>query len=90
MESGNAFAAALEADTAGKDVEVWPENWQAFSLFCRVGTQWTSGMGGATGLRYEALYPLLDRAAEDPEHWDDLLEDIRILEAAALAAMNET
>lgn len=46
-------------------------------------------MAGPTGLRYEALYPLLDReSAGDAGHWDDLLDDIQVLERTALAAMS--
>ncbi len=46
-------------------------------------------MGGPTGLRYEALYPLLDRAAKDPQEWDELFSDIQVMEGAALKQMAE-
>lgn len=59
-------------------------------MFARMTTQWTAGMGGPTGLRYEALYPLLDRAADSPQEWDELFEDIRSMEREALAVMQET
>ena len=29
--------------------EIWPENYLAFQIFTRCGTQWNSGMGGPTG-----------------------------------------
>lgn len=45
-------------------------------------------MGGYVGMRYEAVYPLLDRMTADPDEWDRLLEDVGVLEAAALAAIN--
>ncbi|MES1979546.1 MAG: DUF1799 domain-containing protein [Pseudomonadota bacterium] len=80
---------ALEAATANQVVEVWPENWQVWRLFCRVSSQWRVGMGGPTGLCYEAVYPLIDRAASDPQEWDDLLDDVAAMERAALSAMNE-
>ncbi len=47
-------------------------------------------MAGRTGMRYEALYPLLDRIAADDEDWKLLLTDVQTLEAAALTTMNET
>ena len=76
-------------DFEGDEVEVWPENWPAFSLFCDLQTQWNvGGMGGRTGLRYEALYPLLDRIATGDE-WDALFADIRIMEIAALNQMSD-
>ena len=74
----------------GQDVEIWPENWKAFDLFASVSTQWSAGMGGPTGLRYEALFPLLDRKAHSPEEWDELFEDIRLMEREALSVMQET
>lgn len=46
-------------------------------------------MGGRTGLRYEALYPLLDRAADDKAHWDALFDDVRTMEYAALKQMSD-
>lgn len=46
-------------------------------------------MAGPTGLCYEAIFPLIDRATNDPEEWDDLFDDIAAMERAALSAMNE-
>lgn len=81
-------AAGYEPEDFDNDfVEVWPENWPAFELFERVRTQWHAGFSKPTGLRYEAVYPLLDRAASSREEWDQLFEDIRVMERAALSAM---
>ena len=85
----NAFLAALAARDEGKSVEVWPENWRAFVLFSRVQTQWNVSMGGPTGLRYEAIYPLLDRETDTKEEWRELFQDIQVLEGAALKQMAE-
>jgi hypothetical protein len=46
-------------------------------------------MGGPTGLRYEAVYPLLDREASDAQEWDELFHDLQVLEGAALKQMSE-
>ncbi len=46
-------------------------------------------MGGPTGLRYEAIYPLLDREAKDGEDWQQLFDDLQTLEGAALKQMSE-
>lgn len=86
---GNALGAMLAAAAANEVLEVWPENWPTWQLFMRVGTQWAVGMGGPTGLRYEALYPLLDRAATDAAEWSALLDDVQAMEHAALKAMHE-
>lgn len=45
-------------------------------------------MGGATGLVYEAVYPLLDRLYQGDE-WDQAFDDLQELERAALKAMRE-
>lgn len=86
---GNAFAQALAAEAANEVVQVWPENWQAWELFMQLRTQWTLGMGGPTGLRYEAAYPLLDRIAKEPAQWDSLFDDVQTMERAALAAIHD-
>lgn len=77
------------ADYGLDAVEVWPDNWQAWSLFCQVSTQWRIGMGGPTGLDYGAIYPLLDRISADQSEWMDLFDDIQTLERAALKQMSE-
>lgn len=41
-------------------------------------------MGGPIGLRYEAVYPLLDRTTQDPEEWQLLFDGIRAIESGAL------
>lgn len=46
-------------------------------------------MGGATGLDYGAIYPLLDRIAQDAAEWMDLFDDLQVLERAALKQMSE-
>jgi hypothetical protein len=86
MERGGYTAEDFDTDP----VEVWPENWPAAYLFSSLSTQWSIGMGGASGLRYEAVYPLLDRLAQSPEEWTELFDDVRVLEASALKTMSET
>lgn len=78
--------------TAQKDadaVEVWPENWQAFTLFASLQTQWRVSFSGPTGLDYAAVYPLIDRLTSDPEEWIAHFDDVRELERAALEVMRE-
>ena len=70
-------------------MEVWPDNHAAFILFNNLSTQWRVGMGGPTGLDYAAVYPLLDRAAKDPQEWGELFSDIQVMEGAALKQIGE-
>ncbi|WP_255577642.1 MULTISPECIES: DUF1799 domain-containing protein [unclassified Acidovorax] len=75
-------------DTATLDV--WPENERAWLFYCGIGSRWAYGPSGRPlGFRWEALYPLLDREAPDPEDWEDLRYQLEVMEAAALAAYTE-
>ena len=44
-------------------------------------------MSGPTGLDYAAVYPLLDRKATDSDEWEQLFDDLRVMESAALEAI---
>lgn len=76
-------------DYDGDAVEVWPENVPALQMFQRIGTRWVFGaMGGVAGIRWEAVYPLMDRLGLEPDDWDALLADLEIMEHAAMEVMN--
>lgn len=68
-------------------MEVWPENWTAWSLFCDMATQWRIGMGGATGLDYGPLFRLMDAQGLEGSEWRAVFDDIRVLESSSLTAM---
>lgn len=68
---------------------VWSCNVPAVNLFVQLGTQWLVGPGGAYGLNYSVLYQKLDRMGVSPEEAEQLEEDIRILEDAALEEMRK-
>lgn len=60
-------------------------------LFGRVGTKWQlPPMGGVPyGLRWEAIYPLMDRLGLDEDGWNDLHDALAVMEAEAVATMHE-
>ncbi len=66
--------------------EVWPENWDAIEMWCRVQTQWRTSAGGAIGLDYSVLAWLFKMYSVEDQR--ALLEDLQIMEGAALAVMN--
>lgn len=69
---------------------MWPEHVQAAQLMQRIGTRWVhSSMGGVTGIRWEAVYPLMDRLGLDALVWDGLLTELEIMERAALVEINK-
>lgn len=79
---------ALAARVDEAEIEVWPDNWPAFVLFCDLQSQWRIGMGGPTGLDYNVLLTLLARMRlSDAEH-DNLFDDVRVMERAALDAIS--
>lgn len=58
-------------------------------MFQRIGTRWVSGgMGGVTGIRWEAMYPLIDRLGLEPAAWNALVSDMEVMEQAALVVIN--
>ena len=77
-------------DFATEPVEVWPENWPAWALFCELSGQWrVAAMGGPTALDYCALFMRMDRLGLDDDGWNETFADVRTIEAAALKRMNE-
>lgn len=71
-------------------MEVWPENWPAWVLFCEMSGQWRSGFNGPTALDYTALFMRMDRLGLADPDWQDLFADVRTLESAALTQMAES
>jgi hypothetical protein len=74
-------------------VDIWPENQLAYEFMAGLGTRWNFVVGGkhllATGLRWEAIYPLMDRLDLDSERWHDLRWALEVMEPAALRYMND-
>lgn len=72
-----------------KDFVVWEENWDSVLMFMRMQTQWqVAGMGGYTGLRYDVLEWLCRLYHVKDER--QLLEDIQVMERAALSELNKS
>jgi hypothetical protein len=71
-------------------VEVWPENWPAFTLFTRLGSQWRVGMNGAIGLDHNVLFHRMDRMGLSADDYAQLDDDICVMEQAALSAIRES
>ena len=66
---------------------IYPDNWQAVSVFCDMSTQWRVGVNGATGLDYAALPAVLNiRRVNDRE---DVFECLRVMERAALREIRQ-
>lgn len=83
---GSGFSAE---DYAPDPVDVWPENQQAFLLFEKVRNQWRCGMGGPYALDHNVVLLHMARMRLSDDEHDTLFDDLRVMEAAGLAAMNE-
>ena len=70
-------------------VDVWVQHEQAVDLFIHMGTQWRVGFGGAIGLDYGVLFQLMDVYPIAQAQRQTILEQIQVMEQAALAVMYE-
>lgn len=70
-----------------EDFDVWPENWPIIEMFLRVQTQWRTSMGGVIGLDYAAVAWVLKLYGIEDQR--SLLEDLQVMEAAAMRVMNK-
>ena len=68
------------------DCEVWEENWAVLELFLKCQTQWRTTMNGVLGLDYVAVAWLFRLYAVDDDR--SMLEDLQIMEAAAMSTLN--
>lgn len=70
---------------------MWPDNERALALLQRVGTRWAYPPMGTLpyGLRWGAIYPLMDRQQLTPAEWDALHDDLMVMEDAAIATFRE-
>jgi hypothetical protein len=78
------FAPVKEED---RDLEIWPENWEAVEVFVAMATQWRhSSLGGVVGLDYVALNTVMGiLAVRDVK---DVFYCVRIMESEALTVIN--
>ena len=71
------------------DYAVWPENWDAVSLFLRCSTQWRTGEpsavapAGVAGLDYVVLLSL-GRLYLPAAEMRDVIEEVQVMERQAL------
>ena len=81
------FGLALPELEPDGDFEVWEENWPAMEMFLRCQTQWRTTMSGVLGLDYSAVAWIL--RLYEVEDQRSMLEDLQVMEAAAMTALNE-
>lgn len=70
-------------------VDVWPENWPAISLFRSFSTQWRIGGGGPIGLDLGFFSHELQRKGVTGDEFDETLAALAVIEQAALEQINQ-
>lgn len=86
----DSLVARLSAQIGMADEEsgaCWPDNWTALQVFAALRTQWNVGMGGAVGLRYEAIEPVMRMMCVEHKERAALFEALRIMENEALQVL---
>jgi hypothetical protein len=68
---------------------VFPCNRKVVQLFSRLSTQWRTGMGGPTGMDYTLPLKLMDRMNLSQKDYDQMLDDLYVMEVAALNEMSK-
>lgn len=70
---------------------MWPDNERALAIFERVGSRWNYHPAGGTpyGLRWESIYPLMDSLELTPAEWNELLDELAVMESVAVNTMRE-
>jgi hypothetical protein len=86
-DSGALEAVGFVAADVEDAVELWPDHAPALRLLQLMATQWRIGPGGASGLDYGVLFELMRRQPIADDLWNETLDDLRIMEMAALKEM---
>lgn len=68
---------------------VLPDNWEPLQAFLDLSTQWRVGSAGAVGLDYNVMFQMFRVRGVPRKRWADLLDDIQVMEGAALKTMSE-
>jgi hypothetical protein len=87
MDEAAAVFGIATPEPVSQDFAVLPENVDAVAMFCRMGTQWRTGINGREGLDLNLLPWLLTLyPADEPRQ---LLEDLQVMERVALESNRE-
>lgn len=72
-----------------KVIELWDENWDVFHLYLSYPNQWRVGAGGPVGLDMSVFHHALDRKGIKGDEFDEFVEDLLVIESAALKVFAE-
>ena len=86
-ESDAAALGIVMPEQSPENFEVLEENWPVLEMFLRCQTQWRTTMNGVLGLDYGAVAWIL--RLYEVESQRSMLEDLQVMEAAAMATLND-
>ena len=72
-----------------RPAEIWPDQVEVVNLFSSVLTQWRMGPTGPVGLDYAGVEAVMRMRMVPAKERGAMLDDLRIMERAALAAIRE-
>jgi hypothetical protein len=78
----------IEQETPA-DFVVMPEAAPALDVFLFCQTQWRTAMSGVTGLDYTAVIAVIKTRFKKSRQRRQILEDVRLIESGALAAISK-
>lgn len=71
-------------------IDVWDINWNVFTLFYALNTQWrVAGMGSATGLDYNAIPVVGKMLGLKTKQLNEMFPDLQVMENEALITMGD-
>lgn len=81
----------LALDEIPEDIiEVWDINWNVFTLFHALSTQWrVAGMGSATGLDYGVIPAVGKMLGLKRKQINEMFPDLQVMENEALITMGD-
>lgn len=74
----------VEEAASGQVCEVWPDCWSAAGVMSAMATQWRIGGDGPIGLDYSAIPAVFRLMGISRREWQQVFDDIRVMEDAAL------
>lgn len=79
-----------EEDMEGvNDVYIYSDNWEIFTVFEFMSTQWRTASGGVTGLDYNVIPLAINALGIKKKRTPEIFNGIRIMESVAISVMHE-
>lgn len=69
-------------------VEVWEESWDSILLFRQFSSQWRFGPNGPAALDLNVFQNVLDKRGVSREDYDRIMDDLCVIEGAALTQIH--